>query len=156
MISRRTLISSASALIFAGMVFSSVPAFAEGGNFFADPTSDVAINGYDPVAYFTEGEPIEGNAEYSFSWQGAVWHFSSDENRDLFAAAPEKYAPQYGGYCAYAVSRGYTAPTVPEAWSIVDGKLYLNFSLGVRKTWAKDIAGNIIKADKNWPELSKR
>ena len=112
-----------------------------------------AIDGTDPVAYFTEGRPVEGSSEFTHDWNGARWRFSSAQNRDAFAADPEKYAPQYGGYCAWAVSQGYTASTDPEAWKIVDGKLYLNYSLGVRDTWRQDIPGNIVKADQNWPKV---
>ncbi len=114
-----------------------------------------AIRGYDPVAYFTESKPVEGKKAFSHKWKGATWYFASERNRDLFRADPEKYAPRYGGYCAYAVSRGYTASIVPEAWKIVDGKLYLNFSKGVQQTWEQDIPGNIKLADKNWPSLLK-
>ncbi|MEQ9489172.1 MAG: YHS domain-containing (seleno)protein [Alphaproteobacteria bacterium] len=112
-----------------------------------------AIDGYDPVAYFTEGKPVEGDSEFSHNWNGATWHFSSAENRDLFAANPEKYAPQYGGYCAYAVSQGSTASIEPDAWSIVDGKLYLNYSQSVQSKWEKDKAGYITDADANWPDI---
>lgn len=113
----------------------------------------VAIDGTDAVAYFTEGKPVPGTTEHALDWQGARWLFSSADNRAKFAADPTAFAPEYGGYCAYAVSRGYVAPTVPEAWTIVDGKLYLNFSLSVRDRWSKDIPGNIAAADANWPQL---
>ena len=115
--------------------------------------STVAIDGTDPVAYFTQGKPVAGDAGITHKWNGATWQFSSTENRDRFAAAPEKYAPQYGGYCAWAVSQGYTASTVPEAWSIVDGKLYLNYSKSVQKNWEKDVPGHIASGDKNWPKV---
>jgi YHS domain-containing protein len=113
----------------------------------------LAVDGYDPVAYFTDGKPVEGKKEHSFEWNGATWRFSSAANRDLFAAAPEKYAPQYGGYCAWAVSQGYTADADPEAWKIVDGKLYLNYDKKVQAQWEKDVPGLIQKADANWPKL---
>ena len=113
-----------------------------------------AAEGYDVVAYFRDSKPVEGNSDFSHEWSGVKWRFSSAENRDLFAADPEKYAPQYGGYCAYAVSQGYTASVVPEAWSIVDDKLYLNYSKGVRSIWEKDIPGYIDGANKNWPGIS--
>jgi len=86
---------------------------------------------------------------------GATWLFSNVENRDLFAANPEQYAAQYGGYCAYAVSEGHTASIDPEAWKIVDGKLYLNYSKGVQKKWLADTTGRIQRGDKNWPTLHK-
>lgn len=113
----------------------------------------VAIKGTDPVAYFTMGEPVKGSREFETEWNGATWRFASAEHRDLFMADPEKYAPQYGGYCAWAVSQGYTAGIDPEAWKIVDGRLYLNYSLEVHATWEEDISGFITLADKNYPEL---
>lgn len=112
-----------------------------------------AIDGTDPVAYFTAGKPVEGSSDFTHDWNGATFRFSSAENRDLFAANPEKYAPQYGGYCAWAVSQGYTASTDPEAWKIVDGKLYLNYSKSVQQTWEQDIPGNIASGDANWPKV---
>lgn len=113
----------------------------------------VAIDGWDPVAYFTDGKPVEGSKAYSFEWNGATWRFASAAHRDLFAQAPEKYAPQYGGYCAWAVSQGYTADIDPEAWKIEDGRLFLNYSLEVQKKWAADLPGNVAKGDANWPKL---
>lgn len=110
-----------------------------------------AIDGTDTVAYFTEGRPVEGSSDFTHDWNGATWRFSTAENRDLFAADPEKYAPQYGGFCSWAVSKGYTASTVPEAWKIVDGKLYLNYSRSVQAQWEQDVPGNIAAADRNWP-----
>jgi YHS domain-containing protein len=115
-----------------------------------------AIEGYDPVAYFDEGKPVEGDSDYSHEWMGATWYFASAENRDLFAANPDKYAPQYGGYCAWAVSQGYTAEIDPDAWSIVDDKLYLNYSLDVQKQWQQDVPGNVTKADANWPGIREK
>lgn len=124
----------------------SIPVFAENG---------VAIRGTDPVAYFTVGQPVPGSEQFTHSWQGVTWRFSSAENRDLFIANPQQYAPQYGGFCAYAIAQGYAASIVPEAWSIVDGKLYLNFSLNVRQRWESDIPSNIAKANQNWPDAAK-
>lgn len=115
-----------------------------------------AIRGYDPVAYFTDGAPVKGKGEFSHEWQGVTWKFASAENRDAFASDPEKYAPQYGGYCAWAVKKGTTASIDPQAWKIVDGKLYLNYSLDVQKQWEGDIPGNIAEADKNWPDVLAR
>ena len=112
-----------------------------------------AIKGHDPVAYFTQGGPAKGRGAHSHEWMGATWYFANAENRELFAADPDKYAPQYGGYCAYAVSQGYTAAIDPDAWKIVDDKLYLNFSLKVQKIWEEDIPGYIAKADINWPKI---
>ena len=113
----------------------------------------VAIDGYDPVAYFEQGEPVEGSRSHTHEWQGATWRFASAENRDLFVADPEKYAPQYGGYCAWAVSQGKTAGIDPDAWKIVDGKLYLNYNSKIQKRWEGDVPGNIAAADRNWPTL---
>lgn len=116
-------------------------------------TEEGAIRGYDPVAYFTVGKPVRGKDQFTTKWQGATFKFSSAENLALFKAEPTAYAPQYGGYCAFAVSKGATAGTVPDAWSIVDGKLYLNYSLNVRNRWSKDVPGNIKAADRNWPAV---
>ena len=110
-----------------------------------------AIQGYDPVAYFSDGKPTRGSRDIVHRWQGATWRFASESNRDAFAADPGRYAPQYGGYCAYAVANGYTAKIDPDAWRIVDGKLYLNYSKGIQRRWEEDIPGYIARADANWP-----
>lgn len=149
MITKRSFLIGAAAAIaaapLAGPVFASEPAvFAEGG---------LALGGYDPVAYFVAGSPARGSADHVHSWNGAEWRFASDANRAAFAADPEKYAPQFGGYCAWAVAEGYTASTDPDAWSIVDDKLYLNFSRGVQRRWERDIPGNISRANGNWPKV---
>lgn len=113
----------------------------------------LAIKGYDPVAYFAVSKPTEGSSDYVYEWNGAKWRFVSAANRDLFKADPAKYAPQYGGYCAWAVSRGYTAGIDPEAWKVVNGRLYLNYSPKVQAQWSEDIAGNVAKAEENWPKI---
>ncbi|MCV2874911.1 YHS domain protein [Rhodobacteraceae bacterium XHP0102] len=113
----------------------------------------VALRGYDPVAYFITGTPQSGDEAFAAEWGGTVWHFTSAQNRDLFLNAPESYAPQYGGYCAWAVSEGYTAPIDPDAWRIVEGKLYLNASRRIQNRWERDISGHIARADANWPVL---
>lgn len=113
----------------------------------------VAVGGYDPVAYFADGKPKRGSQKFSLEHNGAQWRFASEANRDSFKANPAKYAPQYGGYCAWAVSRGYTAKGDPNAWKIVNGKLYLNYNQSVQTTWAKDTPGNIAKGDANWPTV---
>ena len=113
----------------------------------------LAIKGYDPVAYFTDSKPVEGDSDFTFEWMDAKWRFANAEHRDMFAKDPEKYAPQFGGYCAWAVSQGYTANIDPDAWKIVDGKLYLNYSKDIQEKWSKDIPGNIKKAEENWPKL---
>jgi YHS domain-containing protein len=111
----------------------------------------IAIDGTDPVAYFTKGRPVAGNASMKLNWMGADWYFSSEENRAAFEADAKAYAPQYGGYCAWAVSQGYTASTVPDAWAIVDGKLYLNYSMRIQRRWEDDIQGHIAAANAQWP-----
>lgn len=111
----------------------------------------LALGGYDVVAYFTEGKAVAGQPAHEAHWNGARWRFASAAHRDRFREAPERFAPRYGGYCTYAVSRGYTAPVAPEAWRIVDGALYLNYSKDVQQLWERDIPGNIRKADTNWP-----
>ncbi len=116
----------------------------------------VAIEKYDPVAYFTTSDAIKGNDSYTYPWHNMIWYFSTPNNRDLFAANPEKYAPQYDGYCAWAMSEGRKAKTDPEVWRIVDGKLYLNCSRAAYEKWRSDITGNIKKADNNWLKLSDK
>ena len=113
----------------------------------------IAINGYDVVAYFKEGKPVRGNVAFNVSYKGASWHFANKENAELFKANPGKYEPQYGGYCAFGCSRGYKAKTSPDAWTIVDGKLYLNYNTDVRATWNKDQQEYIKKADANWIDI---
>jgi len=130
------------------------PVFAQKAEIYADRGG--AIRGHDPVAYFAEGRPVKGRPEFSHRWRDATWYFATAANRDAFSAAPEKYAPQYGGYCAYGVANGYAVAIDPAAWSIVDGKLYLNYSLSVRESWKKDIPGYIRKADAHWPQVLKR
>ena len=116
-------------------------------------TDGIALSGYDAVAYFTDGKPVKGSSSFEHSWNGATWRFASAAHRDAFVAAPEKYAPQYGGYCAWAVSKNYTYAADPEAWKIVDGKLYLNYDKSVREVWEKEIPAAIARADRNWPAV---
>lgn len=113
----------------------------------------IAINGYDAVAYFKQSAPVKGQTQFTYLWKGGKWLFSSAENMNDFKANPEKYAPQYGGYCAYGTADGHKAPTDPEAWTVLDGKLYLNYNKKVFGLWQKDRANYIIKADKNWPTV---
>lgn len=114
-----------------------------------------AIRGYDPVAYFTNGAPASGKAEFTHTYNGATFRFASAAHRELFAADPAKYAPQFGGYCAWAVGNGYVAPTDPEAWTIVRGKLYLNYNKKIQKKWSERMAELILSGEKNWPSLHK-
>ncbi len=126
--------------------------------FALDPTytalfSNDAIRGYDTVAYFTENKPVKGKSKFSIEYNEATWLFSSEENLALFKGNPEKYAPQYGGYCAYAVSQGSTASIKPELFTIHEGKLYLNYNESINDKWTKNKEAFITDADKNWPEL---
>ncbi|MXN64958.1 YHS domain-containing protein [Stappia sp. GBMRC 2046] len=114
---------------------------------------NIAIRGYDSVAYHTQGKPVKGDAHYSFEYNGAKWLFASAKNRDLFAANPEKFAPAYGGYCAYGAGNGYLVKTEPEAFSIIDGKLYLNYNVAVSEKFQADLQSRIELAEKNWPSL---
>ena len=118
--------------------------------------SGEAIHGYDPVAYFTQGRPVEGKDEFKYQWQGATWLFASKQDLDAFAANPAKYAPQFGGYCAWAVSQNDTADIDPNAWKIVNGKLYLNYDKDIQKKWEANQAANITAGEKNWPGLLKQ
>jgi len=120
---------------------------------YVETSSDLAIRGADPVAYFTEGEAVVGNAAYEYEWNGATWRFSSAENMAKFVADPDAYAPEYGGYCAKAMSEGNLASVDPRAWKIVDSKLYLNYSEEVQQQWLEDVPGNIAKADGYWPSV---
>ena len=114
-----------------------------------------AIGGYDPIAYHDGLGPVAGRREFTHRWDGATWRFASAANRDRFAADPARYAPAYGGFCAYAASEGYTATIEPNAWRLVDGRLYLNYSMAVRDRWEQDRPGRISRADANWPELAR-
>ena len=147
MITRRTTLLALIAAI-ASPALADNPTIYKNGN-------NVAVHGYDVVSYFTESTHRQGEPQFSSDYMGAVWHFSTAANRNAFDANPEAYAPQYGGHCAYAASKGALASSVPEAWTVVDGKLYLNYSLGVRDLWRQDTAGNIALADGFWPELSR-
>ena len=120
---------------------------------YTESASGLAIRGTDPVAYFTEAEAVEGSEDYEYEWEGATWRFSSEENMQLFAENPEQYAPQYGGYCAKAMAEGNVVSIDPEAWKIVDDKLYLNYSKGVQNQWVQDIEGNIALANDNYPTV---
>lgn len=116
----------------------------------------LALHGHDAVAYFTDGRPARGTASFEHRWNGAVWRFATAANRDVFAKDPARYAPEFGGYCAYAVSRGYTADVDPNAWRIVDGRLFLNYSKRVQRLWEADIPGNIAKGRASWPGVLEK
>jgi hypothetical protein len=114
----------------------------------------LAVRGTDVVAYFAEGRPRAGRAAFAVEHAGARWLFATAANRDAFAADPVRYAPAYGGFCAWAVAQGYTAPIDPEAWRIVEGRLFLNYDRAVQRRWERDIPGFIARGDANWPRLA--
>jgi len=114
---------------------------------------NLAVEGYDVIGYFTEGAAVKGSKKHQWEWMGAKWRFSSAENLALFKNDPEKYAPQYGGYCAWAVSNGKTAGIDPEQFAIVDGKLYLNFNKSIQEKWTAERDERIRLADEEWPDL---
>lgn len=138
-------------LVVVGLLFFSLQAHSQTSEVFT--TNDGAIQGYDAVAYFTESKAVRGSKSFTFNYAGEVWYFASAENLKTFKTTPEKYAPQFGGYCAYGMSRGYKAKTDPEAWTIVNDKLYLNYNLDVRKIWNEKQAAFIDKANQNWPTV---
>jgi YHS domain-containing protein len=116
----------------------------------------VGIKGYDPVAYFTDNKAVKGSAQFQSGSNGVVYYFTSAQNKATFDADPAKYEPQFGGFCAWAVSRGYTAPIDPNAFQIVNGRLLLQYSLGVRKDFSEDTEGNLKRADANWPSIVEK
>lgn len=113
----------------------------------------IAIDGYDPVAYFTLGEATEGQSEISYDWGGSRWYFATAEHRSLFAADPDQYAPAYGGYCAWAIAEDKVAGIDPHAWHIEDDRLYLNYSQRINRRFLDDLSGNIERAEQNWPAI---
>lgn len=145
------------AFVAAALVFAApLAASAKSPPVYTGWLSSTAVDGHDPVAYFVEGKPVAGSASITYQWNGVTWRFASEKNRDAFTAAPAKYAPQYGGYCAWAVSQGYTAKGDPNHWKVVDGKLYLNYDASVQRNWEKDIPGHIGNADRNWPKVLEK
>lgn len=146
----------AAALAGALIAGNMAPALAKTPPVYVNPVNHLAISGYDPVGYFKEGKPVKGDARFTATYEGATWHFASAANRDAFLIAPSAYAPQFGGYCALAVSEGATAKTEPENWKIVDGKLYLNYSDKAQEIWEKDMRANIALGHKNWPAVLEK
>jgi len=136
-----------------GLGFSAV---AQTKSLFNLEKSGVAIQGYDPVAFFTDHKPVKGKAAFSMSYQGAIYYFASKEHQELFKSEPSKYEPAFGGYCAYGVSKGKLVEVDVEAFQIVDGRLLLQYSRSVRDTFNKDTKGNLGKADMNWPALVEK
>lgn len=139
---------------FVGLAFAA-PVHADKAPVYTGTFSNTAVEGHDPVAYFSEGRPVKGSRDFTTEYQGAEFRFASQENLDIFLADPEKYAPQFGGYCAWAVSEGYTAKGDADHWAIVDGKLYLNYNKKIQNRWEQDREMHIVKANTNWPEVLK-
>lgn len=117
--------------------------------------SNTALQGHDPVAYFAEGKPVKGRDEFTTEYMGAQFKFASADNRDAFLADPEAYAPQYGGYCAWAMADGKHAKGDARYWKVVDGKLYLNYNKNIQKKWDADIPGFIEKANSEWAAINE-
>ncbi|MDF1715807.1 MAG: YHS domain-containing (seleno)protein [Antarcticimicrobium sp.] len=140
---RRLFLSVLASLLLPSMALAEMPVFYT--------RQGVAIGGYDTVAYFTEGGAVQGRPDFAVMWKGAVWLFATRKNREIFEANPRAYAPQYGGYCAFAMSKGQASGTNPEAWKIVDGKLYLIHNHTYMKVWLQDPAQYIVLSDANWP-----
>ena len=141
-------------LIASALIFLSYSSPAQKAEVFQ--MDGAAIRGYDPVAFFKEQKPVKGSTEFKSQWKGATWFFTSKENMDAFSHSPEAYAPQYGGYCAYGTARGYKAPTQIDTWTIVNGKLYLNYNKTVKDLWSNDTPGYIRKADGHWPVIKNK
>lgn len=142
----------AAALAVTGATLPAASAWAE-DPIYTGRFSNTAVGGYDAVAYHTQGEAIRGERAYSTEWRGAEFRFASQANLDLFVSDPEAYAPAYGGYCAWAVSEGYTAKGDPNVWNIVEGVLYLNYNSQIQERWTADIPGHIQRANANYPDL---
>jgi YHS domain-containing protein len=134
--------------------FSAVQAQAQKSEIFV--SGGKAIKGYDPVAFFKEAKPVKGADSLSYQWKQATWLFSTRENLNAFRSDPDKYAPQYGGYCAYGTSQGHKAPTQADSWTIVNDKLYFNYNKDVKVMWNKDQQNLIQVADEKWPELKDK
>lgn len=133
------------------LMLSSIPAFAQTKTLLNLDKNGIAIRGYDPVAFFTQNQPVKGRPEFESKYNGARYLFASAEDKAMFDANPAKYEPQFGGFCAYGASQGHTAPIKIEAWQIVNGRLLMQYDLGVKKDFNKDQQGNLQKADRNWP-----
>lgn len=119
-------------------------------------TTEGALKGFDVVAFYSDSAAIKGDKNYNYTWQNATWYFKNEENLAAFKANPEKYAPQFGGYCAYGVSGNHKAPTEAETFTIIDGKLYFNYNKKVKSYWLKDTTALILKANNLWPNLKDK
>jgi len=133
------------------LAFSSTAAFARSADVYTGTFSSLAVGGYDTVAYFKQGKAVPGTSAFSTKYMGATWQFASKDNLDAFVANPTAFAPQFGGYCAWAIAHNYTASGDPQVWSLVQGKLYLNYDRDIQAKWSKDIPGYIASGNKNWP-----
>lgn len=140
-------------LLFAAALPALTPAIVHAAEPRIFQQGGLALGGTDPVAYFTDGAPVQGDPGIAHDWMSASWTFANSANRNAFAAEPERYAPAFGGYCAFAASRGYLAPTIPEAWYIHDGRLYLNASLRARELWLAELPDVIAAGEANWPAI---
>ncbi|MEX0956774.1 MAG: YHS domain-containing (seleno)protein [Rhizobiaceae bacterium] len=127
------------------------PAVAKQPAVYTGVIDGVGAAGYDVVAYQSQHAALPGDEAIAAEHEGITYRFANEANREMFEADPVRYLPQYGGYCAWAVSQGYTAHGDPEAWSVVDDRLYLNYSKGVRSRWVRDAPGNIAKGEAHWP-----
>lgn len=155
-LNRLPALKAAAGLLCVATLSTTLPSgavIAKSAPVYAGILEGVAVGGYDPVAYFTEGKPVMGSKDITLQHEGVTWRFTSVANRDAFKADPSKFAPQFGGYCAYAVSQGYTAKGDPQAWSIVGGRLFLNYNKSVRRDWEKASSTLIPKGDANWPKV---
>lgn len=113
----------------------------------------LALSGYDPVAYQVSQQATKGSSDFTATHEGATYRFLSAENRDAFLSDPVRYLPAYGGFCAYGMAKGYRAKIDPQAFTVIDGRLYLNYSKGVRDRWLKDVPGYLASADGNWARI---
>lgn len=154
-LTRRLILAAALALPVAAVATSAAvsPAAAAKPEIFAP--GGKAIRGYDPVAYFTQKKPVKGSDKFTYKWKGATWYFASARHLNMFKRNPNRYAPQYGGYCAYGVAQGYAVKIEADQWAVVNGKLYLNYDRGVQSRWKKDVPGYIKEANKRWPAVLK-
>lgn len=143
----------AAALFGCALLIVPTQSFAKTEPVYTGTFNNIAVSGYDPVAYFLSGRPVKGSSSYKTMYKGAEFRFASAANLAKFKANPAAYAPQYGGYCAWAISQGYTASGDPTVWKIVNGKLYLNYNREVGERWGKDIPGHIRSANINWPKI---
>lgn len=149
---RRAFLAGAVAVL----VGSTGRSFAASPQIYTGRLSSLAAGGYDVVAYFTDGRAVRGSPAHTHRWNGATWRFASAAAREAFAANPERYAPAYGGHCAWAAARGYRAAGDPLHWRIVDGRLFLNYNASVHRTWLTDPGGFIRSGDRNWPAMLAR